>query len=140
MNKVELVGRLVRDPEVKTTKNQIEVCSFTLAVDRRRKNAAGEKMTDFLTCVAWRKTASILGKYCQKGSRIAVIGQIETRSYEPAEIGRKAYVTEIIVDEIELLDAKKAAGTSEAVPDPMEPDEDYPEIDDDTTLPFDMEG
>ena len=148
MNKVNLIGRIVKDPEVKTTKNQIDVCSFTLAVDRRRRDANGEKQTDFLPCVAWRKTATIIGQFCHKGSRIAVIGSIEIRSYQADDTGRKAYVTEIIVDEIELLDTKKPDGSATtaapATETPADPNlEDgsygfYPAYDDDTHLPFDL--
>ena len=72
MNKVILLGRLTRDPEVKTTQSEISVCSFTLAVDRKYKSASGEKQADFLNCVAWRQQAELLGKYFQKGSRIGI--------------------------------------------------------------------
>ena len=66
MNKVILVGRLTRDPEVKTTQNQVEVCSFTVAVDRRFRSANGERQADFLNCVAWRQQAKLLGEYFWK--------------------------------------------------------------------------
>ena len=106
MNKVILVGRLVKDPEVKTTQSQISVCSFTIAVDRKFKAANGERQSDFISCVAWRQQAELLGKYFQKGSRVGVIGNIQTRNYDDAN-GKKVYVTEVIVDEIEFVESKR---------------------------------
>ena len=136
MNKVIITGRLVKDPEVKVTQNQISVCAFTLAVDRKFKNAAGERQADFISCVAWRQQAELLGKYFQKGSRIGIVCNLQSRSYDDAN-GKKVYVTEVIVDEIEFLDSKK----SEASNPPPAPSVDngfYPAMDDDTTLPFDL--
>lgn len=139
MNKVILVGRLVKDPEVKATQSQISVCSFTLAVDRKFKNADGERQADFLNCVAWRQQAELLGKYFQKGSRIGIIGNLQSRSYDDAN-GKKVYVTEVIVDEIEFVESKKEQGASQtyAPPAPSVDNGFYPAMDDDTTLPFDL--
>ena len=135
MNKVILVGRLVKDPEVKTTQSQISVCSFTLAVDRKFKNASGERQADFISCVAWRQQAELLGKYFQKGSRVGVVGNLQSRSYDDAN-GHKVYVTEVIVDEIEFLDSKK----SEAENPPAHSIDNgfYTATDDDTSLPFSL--
>ena len=137
MNRCILTGRLVKDPEVKTTQSQISVCAFTLAVDRKFKNAAGERQSDFISCVAWRQQAELLGKYFQKGSRIGIVGSLQTRDYE--KDGHKVYVTEVIVDEIEFLDSKKAeTGTPNPPPAPSVDNGFYPAMDDDTTLPFDL--
>ena len=137
MNKVILVGRLVKDPEVKATQSQISVCSFTLAVDRKFKNADGERQADFLNCVAWRQQAELLGKYFQKGSRIGIVGNLQSRSYDDAN-GHKVYVTEVIVDEIEFVESKKEQGQAYAPPAPSVDNGFYPAMDDDTTLPFDL--
>ena len=146
MNKVILVGRLVKDPEVKSTQSQVAVCSFTLAVDRKFKTAGGERQSDFISCVAWRQQAEFLGKYFQKGSRIAIIGNLQSRSYEDQTTKKKVYVTEVIVDEIEFMDSKKEGQQSQAqgspamavVPVPAVDSGYYATMDDDTTLPFDL--
>ena len=135
LNKVILTGRLVKDPEVKATQNQISVCAFTIAVDRKYKNANGERQADFISCVAWRQQAELLGKYFQKGSRIGIVGSLQTRDYE--KDGHKVYVTEVIVDEIEFLDSKKSE-TSNPPPAPAVDNGFYPAMDDDTSLPFDL--
>lgn len=150
MNKVILVGRLVRDPEVKTTQSQTSVCSFTIAVDRRYKNHDGERQADFISCVAWRQAAEFLGKYIRKGSRIGIVGNLQSRSYDDAT-GRTVYVTEVNVEEIEFVESKhegnggipasnSAAGSTymPAAPVPAADSGFYPAMDDDTTLPFDL--
>lgn len=140
MNKVILIGRLVKDPEVKTTQSNNAVCSFTLAVDRKFKNADGERQADFLNCVAWRQQAELLGKYFQKGSRIGIVGNLQSRSYDDAS-GKKIYVTEVVVDEIEFVESKKEQGTSQtyAPPVPSVDNGYYPAMDDDTSLPFSLD-
>ena len=105
MNKVILVGRLTTDPEVKQTPSNIPVCSFSVACDRRFKNQNGERQSDFINCVAWRQQATLLGNYFHKGSRIAVVGSLQSRSYDDQN-GQKRYVTEVVVDEIEFIDTK----------------------------------
>jgi len=105
MNKVILMGRLTKDPEVKQTPSNIAVCSFTVACDRRFKTQNGERQTDFISCVAWRQQATLLGNYFHKGSRIAVVGTLQSRSYDD-QSGQKRYVTEVVVDEIEFIDTK----------------------------------
>lgn len=95
MNKVILMGRLTKDPEIRYTQNNTPVCNFTLAVDRRFSK---EKQADFINCQAWQKTAEFISKYFQKGSMIAVVGRIQTRTWEDNE-GKKRYITEVIVDE-----------------------------------------
>ncbi|MBN1776282.1 MAG: single-stranded DNA-binding protein [Clostridiales bacterium] len=150
MNKVILVGRLTRDPEVKTTQNQIDVCSFTVAVDRRFKSSSGEKQADFINCVAWRQQAKLLGQYFQKGSRIGIVGTIQTRTYEDKD-KKTVYVTEVVVDEIEFVDSKRdSSGGSNGYDEstlqaPMNPpsasqnDSGFSiTMDDDSSLPFDL--
>lgn len=147
MNKVILIGRLVKDPMVKTTQSQVAVCSFTIAVDRKIKTASGERQSDFISCVAWRQQAEFLGRYFQKGSRIAIVGNIQSRSYDDPQ-GKKVYVTEVVVDEVEFVDSKRegdgsaGSGTQRtAQTPPAAPEVDsgfYPTMDDDTTLPFDL--
>ncbi len=151
MNKVILIGRLTRDPEVKTTQNQLEVCSFTVAVDRRFKSANGEKQADFISCVAWRQQAKLLGQYFQKGSRIGIIGSVQTRNYEDKETKKTVYVTEVVVEEIEFVDSKRdGSGGSNAYDEPAQHAPVNPPsahqndsgfsltMDDETALPFDL--
>jgi single-strand DNA-binding protein len=103
MNKVQLVGRITKDIELRQTSNQTAYCNFTLAVDRRFKDANGNKQTDFISCVAWKQTAEFINKYFDKGSRIGVCGSIQTRSYE--KDGQKVFVTEVVVDEAEFVES-----------------------------------
>ena len=105
MNKVLLLGNLVKDIEYKQTPNGVAVVTFTLAVRRRIKNAQGGYDADFINCVAWRHTADFLRKYFSKGQAVAVVGQIQTRSYEDNN-GNKRYVTEVLVDEAEFAGGK----------------------------------
>ena len=121
MNKVELIGRLTKDPEVKLTTNQTPFCTFTLAVDRRFKDANGQREADFINCVAWRQTATFIQKYFRKGNRLAVIGSIQTRSYEDKN-GQKVFVTEVIADEAEFVESQSAQASAPApqAPTPAE--------------------
>lgn len=93
MNKVILIGRLTRDPELRTIANGTPTATFSLAVDRNFTNQQGEREADFINCVVWRKQAENLAKYCTKGSQVAVEGRIQTRNYD-AQDGTKRYVTE----------------------------------------------
>lgn len=116
MNKAILSGRLTRDPELKTTQNQVEVCSFTVAVDRKFKNKDGERGTDFIPCVAWRSTAEFISRYFSKGSRIELCGSIQTRTYDDND-GKRVYVTEIAVDEVGFGDSKSQSASGSVQPD-----------------------
>jgi len=109
MNKVILIGNLTKDPELATTTNGISVCRFTLAVSRKYKNAEGEYETDFLNVVVWRGQAENCHKYLRKGSKVAAVGAIQTRSYD-AQDGTKKYVTDIVADEVEFLTTKNSEG------------------------------
>lgn len=117
MNKAIISGRLTRDPELKTTQNQVEVCSFTVAVDRKFKNKDGERGTDFIPCVAWRSTAEFISRYFSKGSRIELCGSIQTRTYDDND-GKRVYVTEIAVDEVGFGDSKNQSASGSAVVQP----------------------
>ena len=108
MNKVELVGRLTKDPEVKLTSNQTQFCNFTIAVDRRFKDANGQRQADFINCVAWRQTAVFIQKYFHKGNRIGLVGSIQTRSYDD-QSGQKKFITEVVVDEAEFVESSGVA-------------------------------
>lgn len=104
MNKVQLIGRLTKDPEVKLTPNQTKYCMFTLAVERRFKDANGQRQADFINCVAWRNTAEFIAKYFKKGARIAISGMIQTRNFETAE-GEKKFITEVVAEEAEFVES-----------------------------------
>lgn len=116
MNKVMLIGFLTRDPEAKTTSSGNTVCSFTIAVRRRFKDANGEYQSDFINCVAWKQTATFISSYFHKGSKIAITGNIQTRTYEDQN-GQKRYVTEVIVDEAEFVESKTTAQEASTKPD-----------------------
>lgn len=111
MNKAILIGRLTKDPEMRTTTSGLTVTSFTVAVSRPFAEANGERGTDFLNCVVWRKQAENVAKYCQKGTQVAVEGRIQTRSYD-AQDGSKRYVTEIVCDNVTFLGSKGDSGNT----------------------------
>lgn len=107
MNLVVLRGRLTRDPEIKTTQSGKQVCRFTLAVDGRRK----EDSADFVPCVAWEKIADVIGRYCEKGKQIEVVGRISVRPYEDKD-GNKRTATEVLVSTMDFISdgsSRKAA-------------------------------
>lgn len=117
MNKAILVGRLTKDPELKTTASGVNVCSFTIAVNRRFKNSEGNYDADFINCVAWRQQADFLSRFFSKGHFVGVVGSIQTRNYE--RDGQRVYVTEVVADEINFVgsrpqsdDAPKASAPS----------------------------
>lgn len=102
MNKCALVGNLVRDPELTQTQSGISVCRFTIAVNRNFTNANGEREADFINIVTWRTIAENCGKYLVKGKKVALSGQIQTRSYDDKN-GEKRYVTEVVADDVEFI-------------------------------------
>ncbi len=101
MNKCVLVGNLTRDPEVTTTGNGFKLCRFSIAINRTFKNANGEQEVDYLNITAWRGLAENCGKFLTKGSKVAISGTIQTRSYE--QDGVKKYATDIVADDVEFL-------------------------------------
>lgn len=100
-----LTGSLTADPELKTTPSGVSVCSFCLAVDRKYQPKDGEKITDFIDCVAWRNTAEFISKYFKKGSMIGIEGELQTRFYTDKE-DKKRKVTEIIVNNASFCGSK----------------------------------
>lgn len=110
MNKAILIGRLTRDPELRTTPTGRNVCQFAVAVNRTYTSANGEREADFINCVVWDKQAENLARYQKKGNQIAVEGRIQTRNYDDNN-GKKVYVTEILVSNISFLDAKGTGTT-----------------------------
>ena len=107
MNKVILIGRLARDPEMRTTGSGIAVTRFTVAVSRPFNPQGGQPQTDFIGCVAWRRQAENIAKYCTKGSQVAVEGRIQTGSYDGAD-GQKHYTTDIVADNVTFLGSRHA--------------------------------
>ena len=113
MNKVILLGRLTRDPETRYTQtSNMQVTSFTRAVNRRFVKQGEERQADFINCVAWNKTAEFVSKYFKKGQQVGIIGRIQTRNYDD-EQGIKHYVTEIIAEEVYFAGDKKDATQNE---------------------------
>ena len=102
MNRVVLVGRLTRDPEMRTTSSGISQTRFTIAVNRRTAGQNGQREADFINCVAWRGTAETIAKYLKKGREIAVEGRLQTGSYD-AQDGTKRYTTDVVVDNFTFI-------------------------------------
>jgi len=105
MNRACLVGRLTRDPELRYTNGNIPVVSFTIAINRPRQNANGERDVDFINITAWRNQAENIKKYLTKGSQVGVEGRIQSGSYD-AKDGTKRYTTEVVADSVQFLDTK----------------------------------
>ena len=113
MNHITILGRLVKDPEIKYTTTDKCIAQFTLAVDRPFKNADGTKEADFIPCVVWNKAAELIGNSCAKGHRLLVEGRLQIRSYQ-AKDGTKKYVTEVIANSVEFIE-KKAEKTMQGL-------------------------
>ena len=105
MNKVFLIGRLVRDPELRYTSSNIPVATFSLAVNRNFTGQNGERETDFINIVVWRKQAENCKNYINQGSQVAIDGRIQTRSYDDQN-GQKRYVTEVVAENVEIYSSK----------------------------------
>ena len=107
MNKVILMGRLTRDPEVRYTQtSNTLVASFSLAVNRRFARQGEERQADFINVVAWNKTGEFVSKYFKKGQQVAVIGRIQTRTWDDDQ-GQKHYITEVVAEETYFADSKR---------------------------------
>ena len=128
LNTVSLGGRVTSAPELKTTPNGVSVCSFTIAINRK----VNRNETDFINCVAWRQTAEFVSKYFGKGSAICVIGEIQTRSWEDQQ-GGKRYATEVIVNEAKFVDSKNDSTAPAPASAPLS---EFETISDDSDLPF----
>ncbi len=113
LNRIILIGRLTRDPELRYTPNGVAVATFTLAVDRNRKNAQGERETDFINIVVWQKQAENVANYLSKGKLAAVDGRLQIRSYEGQD-GQKRWVTEVVAENVRFLSPKDSAGAGSA--------------------------
>lgn len=115
LNSVTLMGRLVADPELKTTQNGTSVASFRLAVERNYAPQGQERQADFIPCVAWRQTAEFIGKYFTKGRMIAVEGSLQSRNYEDKN-GQKRTAIEVIVERVHFADSKPESTGAAAPP------------------------
>lgn len=138
MNKVMLIGNLAKDPELITTNNGVSLCKFTLAVQRRFAGTDGEREADFLPIIVWRGQAENCYKYLKKGSKAAISGSVQTRSYEATD-GSRRYMTEIIADEVEFLASKGGTDSDDGDFEPKEDKKDVVskfEPIDDGDLPF----
>ncbi|MGV3396016.1 single-stranded DNA-binding protein [Streptococcus agalactiae] len=105
INNVVLVGRLTKDAELRYTPSNVAVATFTLAVNRNRKNENGEREADFINCVIWRQAAENLANWAKKGSLIGIVGSIQTRNYENQQ-GQRVYVTEVITNQFHMLESR----------------------------------
>ncbi len=112
INKVILVGRITRDPELRTIGSGVACVNFTVACNRPFQDQQGERAADFINCVVWRKQAENLARYVKKGALIGIEGRIQTRNYEAD--GQTRYVTEVLCDNIQFLEAKQEASTRQA--------------------------
>jgi single-strand DNA-binding protein len=113
MNKVFLIGNLTRDPEATVTPSGISLCRFSLAVSRRYASSDGTRETDYFNIVVWRAQADNCAKFLKKGSKAAVIGSIQTRSYDKQD-GTKGYATDIVAEEVQFL-SSRADGSDEPI-------------------------
>ena len=131
MNKVILMGRLTRDPEMRQTPNGVSVCSFSIAVNRRFAKD-GQQNADFINCTAWRQQAEFICKYFQKGAMIAVVGSLQSRSWENQE-GKRQYSTDVVVDEVYFTGSRnESQGSSQEgsyMPQPKPSDDGFGDID-----------
>lgn len=128
MNKVILIGNLTRPPELRATQSGVNVCTFSMAVNRRFKGQDGKPVTDFFNVVAWRTLGEICAKYLDKGRKVSVVGELQSRTYEDKE-GVKRTITEVLAEEVEFLSPRGEA-KAEGIP------EGFTEIADDGDLPF----
>jgi single-strand DNA-binding protein len=106
VNRVILVGRLTKDPELRRTQSGKSVASFTVAVNRR---FGQQDQADFISCVAWEKTADFLSQYAKKGAMVSVEGRIQTRNYDDVNTGKKVYVTEVVSENVQLLESRSSS-------------------------------
>ena len=106
INRVLLVGRITRDPELRKTNTGLSTVSFTLACNRRFSNNQGGQDADFINCVAWRHSADFMNNYVKKGSLLGIEGRIQTRNYKD-QTDKTVYVTEVVCDSVQILESKK---------------------------------
>lgn len=138
LNKVLLIGRMTKDPELKFTPSNVAVVAFTIAVDRKYQKQGEERKTDFINCVAWRSAAEFIAKYFTKGQMINVCGSLQTREWNDAQ-GQKRYATEVIVDEVNFCGDKKSDPLNEvvnAIGGTQYPPQGFAPVDVDDDVPF----
>lgn len=111
MNKILLLGRLTKDPELKYTQSGTAVASFTLAVNRKYANQSGEREADFINCVAWQKAAEFVANYFRKGQQMALEGRLQVRTYDGND-GQRHWVTEVVAEQIEFCGSKQQNGSN----------------------------
>lgn len=133
LNRVTIMGRLGRDPELRRTQSGVSVTSFSIACDRDFKSQSGEKETDWIDIVAWRGTAEFVSKYFTKGRMVIVDGRLQTRGWTDKE-GNKRTAVEVVAESVYFGDSQKQAQTARAAVDVSA--DDFTEIDDDGDLPF----
>ncbi|MGM9928768.1 MAG: single-stranded DNA-binding protein [Bacillus sp. (in: firmicutes)] len=109
MNRVVLVGRLTKDPDLRYTPSGVAVATFTLAVNRTFSNQQGEREADFINCVVWRKPAENVANFLKKGSLAGVDGRLQTRNYEGQD-GKRVYVTEVVAESVQFLEPRSSNG------------------------------
>ena len=138
-NKVILIGNITKDIELKTTPSGVSVASFSVAVNRKYKDASGNSETDFINVVAWRKTAEFVSQWFKKGKPILIDGEIQTRSYTDNQ-GNKRYVTEVVANEVAFVGGKDEnnQGGNAYVPQAYTPDAapNFEPVSDEDDLPF----
>ena len=136
MNTVCLMGRLTRDPELRHTQGGKAVASFTLAVDRGKGKSTGERVTDFIDCVAWKGTAEVVSKYFVKGQMAAVTGRLQIRDWTDRD-GNKRKSAEVVVSQVFFADSKKSReGASQSAGYTSQEFEEFAADDEDDDLPF----
>ncbi len=145
LNCIVIMGRLVADPELRTTTSGVSRTTFRVAVDRRYQRAGEEKQTDFISCVAWRQTADFVSQYFRKGSMIAVQGSLQTRSYEDNN-GNKRTAYDVVADNVSFCGSKAESGmgapvaaapaAAPAASYSNSTPEDFSQVVDDDDLPF----
>ena len=113
INRVVLVGRLTKDPELRSTPNGIASCRFTVAVNRTFSGQDGEQKADFISCQAWRKQAENLANFMKKGNLIGLEGRIQTGSYEGQD-GKRVYTCDVVADSIQFLEPRNSTGGSQS--------------------------
>ena len=113
MNNVQLIGRLTRDIDLRKTPQGESVGRFTIAVDRNYKNKQGEYDADFINCVVWRQAADIMNRYCKKGTKVAIDGNIRTGSYENQQ-GQRVYTTEVYVNNFYFVESAKSSDSGQS--------------------------
>lgn len=113
LNRVVLVGRLTKDPELRVSQNNIAVANFNLAVNRPFTNQNGERGADFINCVVFRKQAENVNQYVKKGSLVGIDGRIQTRNYENKD-GQRVYVTEVVCESVQFLEPKNSGNQSQS--------------------------